>query len=206
MYPLFFISKNNLRKKKGDVVVLLFLIALVAFLLYMSVSVLTGTEKVLNTAYENAHTADFLFLTNVDKEKEIEHIFTSQEEVTEYEVSECLYGVDTKYRKNQEEKESEITFLINKIGDDRNISKLTGIDTRKIKYNDIILPYYLKASEHYKEGDSFFLSLGGKEYEFRVAGFVEDPLFATPLNISIYSIYITEEQIEDILIQHSTLK
>lgn len=198
MYSLFFIARNNLKKKKGDVAVLLFLIALAALLLYTSMSVLTGTPKIIQTAYENADTADFFFMTNVDNAAQIREILTSQEEVTKYEESDCLYLDSANYRKDQSEEKQNFALLVNAMDEERSISKVVGIETKEQAYGAILLPYYLKAAEGYETGDSIYLTLGSCEYKFTVAGFVEDPLFATPLNISVYSVYITREYMENI--------
>lgn len=184
--------------------ILIFLIALAILLLYVSASVLTGTGKVLDTAYEKAHTADFVFMTDMDKTKELEDIFENRKEVAEYEVSECLWSSNAKYRRDKSEDSKEFTFLLNRMDEDRTISVLEK--TESSHYNDIILPYYLFAAEKYQVGDSFFLTLGEKEYEFRVAGYGEDPLFATPLNISTYSVYITSAYMEDMLEKDTDLQ
>lgn len=185
-------------------VILFLLIALAELLLYVSASVLTGTGKVLDTAYERAHAADFLYLTEMDKTKELENIFKSRNEVAEYEVSECLWASNAKYRRDKSEEPKEYIFLINRMDEHRTISVLEK--TENSHYNDIILPYYLFSAGKYQVGDSFFLTLGGKEYEFQVAGYGEDPLIATPINISIHSVYITGAYMEDMLEENAVLQ
>lgn len=204
MYPLFFIAVKNLKKKKGDVAVLFLLIMLAALLLYVSVSGLTGTVKVLDDAYEKAHTADYLFITNSDKELEIENVLLAQNEVEEYEKTECVYFNEGKFRKDKNVNES--TLCIGAADDKRLISKLAGVSKHKMNYSDIYLPYYLKAAENYKDGDDIWLTFGSKEYKFTVAGFVEDPIFATPLNITVYSMYISRACMEDIMIENAAFK
>ncbi|MGN1147171.1 MAG: hypothetical protein ACI4TB_02030, partial [Lachnospiraceae bacterium] len=197
MYALFFIAQNNLRKKKGDAAVLLFLVALAALLFYVSISVLSGTEKVLDKAYEDAHTADWLYMTSVDKEELITELVTSQEEVTEFEVTDCLYIVGTKYRSNLMAEADEFAFLLGCMEDERNIGRIPTHDAPS--YDAILLPYYLKMNRGYQVGDTFYLTLGEREYAFTVAGFVEDPMISIPMNISVYSCYITRAHMEDIL-------
>ncbi|MDE5781893.1 MAG: FtsX-like permease family protein [Lachnospiraceae bacterium] len=204
MYPLFFIAKKNLKKKKGDVAVLFILIMLATLLLYVSISGLTGTNRVLDTAYENAHTADYLFITNSERESEIENVLLAQKEVEEYEKTECIFFSDGKYRKDKNVSESPL--CIGAADDKRLISKLAGVSVNNIRYSDIYLPFYLKAAQNYKEGDDIFLTFDGKEYKFNVAGFVEDPIFATPLNISIYYMYISRAYMEDIMNENTSFK
>lgn len=199
MYPLFFIAKNNLKKKKGEVLVLLFLTALAAFLLYTSISVLTGTGKVMDTAYDDTNSADYLFIINAEKEERLEKLFKEQKAVTEFETGKCFYVIDGKYRKTKKEEKKEYQFLVGTIEEERTIGKLTGIDTENVGYSDIILPYYLFLSGNYQIGDPFFLTLAGKEFEFEITGYKEDPLLATPMAASIFGIYVSESCMEDMI-------
>lgn len=204
MYALFFIAWKNLKKKKAEAAVLFFLIMLAAVLLYVSISGLTGIDNVLDTAFENAHTADYLLITNSEKEDQIEEMFLSREEVEEYEKTECVYISDGKYRKNKKVNESQL--CIGAADDKRLISKLPGVSVDDISYNDIFLPFYLKAAQNFKKGEEIFLTFGGREYGFTVAGFVEDPIFAAPLNINIYYMYISRERLEDIMDENEYFK
>ncbi len=206
MYPLFMIAKNNLKKKKGDVLVLFLLTVLAVLMLYSSISVLSGTGRVLDTAYEKHHTADLFYITNAKNWEKVEEIYTAQEEVAEYEKSECLYVLDTKYRRSHTEEPKEFPFVLGAAEDERKISRLENEQAAHAAYDDIYLPYYLKAAEGYEIDDSIYLSFGEKEYQFRVAGFVEDPNLATPLNISLYSAYISRDRMEDMVEENASLK
>lgn len=199
MYPLLLIAGNNLKKKKGDVLVLLFLTALAAFLLYISISVLTGTGKVMDTAYEETNAADYLFMVNAPKDEKLEKLFKSQDAVKEFETGKCLYIVDGKYRKTKKEEKKEYQFLVGALEDERTIQTLPEVDTKNVGYSDIILSYYMFLSDGYQIGDPFFLTLGGKEFEFKVAGYMEDPLISTPMNASLLNMYISKSYMEDIL-------
>lgn len=196
MYPLFFIAKNNMKKKKGELAILFLLLTIISTLLYTSVSVLTDITQIIYIAYENAHTADYFFMTDAGWEERIEELLLEQEEVTEYERTTCLL-LNTEYRKTQQEEKSSFAFIIGDAEEERNIGKLAGIDIEALKPDDILLPYYMKSS--YNQGDSIYITFGEKEYQFQVAGYVEDPLFATPLNVTIYSVYITDECMNTIL-------
>lgn len=195
---LFFIAWQNLKKKKGDTVVSFLLITLAALLFYTSISVFSGMGSILDMAYDNAHTADVLYMSNVAEEK-IEEVMTAQEEVAEYEASDCLYLLDVEYRQEGGTENDQAQFFFGRIEDERKIGKLSGIENLDIDYDSILLPYYMKAAEGVEVGDAFYITLGDKEYKFHVAGFVGDPLFATPLNISVYGTYITSRCMEDMV-------
>lgn len=204
MKALLFITKQNMKKKKGDVIVLFLLTALAALLFYTSVSVFSGMNTVLDQAYEKAHTADFLYITQGSAEK-VKGVLTAQEEVAEYEASDCIY-LAMEYKKDGETEWSKSQFVFGKIEEERTIGKLAGSENAEISYDSMLLPYYLKASGGYKEGDICTFKLGEEEYQFQIAGFVEDPLFATSLNISIYSAYISSDFMEDLLKENETVQ
>lgn len=198
MKALFFIAWKNMKKKKSDVLVLFFLITLASLLFYSSISVFFGMDKVLDNAYKLAHSADWFYMNSV-KNEEVEAIVKQQEEVVEYETSECLYFMKADYRKKGEKDTKQTQIFFGKIEEERSIGKLVGSEDAKTGYDAILLPYYMKSSEGFSKGDIFCVTLGDKEYEFQVAGFVEDPLFATPLNINIYGCYISEDFMKDLI-------
>ncbi len=180
------------------------LISLGAMLLYTSISVFLGMGMVQDLAYEKAHTADFLYMTNGGGEK-LSEILSSREEVAEYEESPAMYLQSVKYKKRGETEEKEFAFVLGKLEEERKIGILPE-PGRSIKKMSIYLPYYMKAAEGYGLGDSCFITIGEREYSFEVAGFAEDPLFATPSNISCYSTYISEECFEELIRENETAK
>ncbi|MBD5531359.1 MAG: ABC transporter permease [Lachnospiraceae bacterium] len=197
MEALWFIIWNNMKKKKRDVVVLFFLIALAALFLYVSVSVFAGLNSTLDAAYERAHTADLIYITSQGGDR-IPDIFKSQEEVVEYEASECLFFVSADYWKGKEEESQQSSmFIFGRIEEERTICTLAGSEHVTEREDSILLPYYLKAAGGYAVGDPFYLLIGETEWEFHVAGFVQDPLFATPLNVSAYSCYISNARFNE---------
>lgn len=203
MGSLWFIAKNNIKKKKGDTVVLLFLVALAALLLYVSISVLTGTKRVIDEAYEEMHAPDWFYMTNIDCEERLTTLLTEQEEVEEFEAGGCLYVIGAKYRKDLEKEAAEYSFLFGSMEERRLLGQIPAVENPA--YDAILLPSYLKYGGGYEVGDTIYLTLCEKEYRFTVAGFVEDPFFANPLNISIYSCYITDACMTDMLEEEPAL-
>ncbi|MBO5488122.1 MAG: ABC transporter permease, partial [Eubacterium sp.] len=204
MKALIFIALQNIKKKKGDAVVFFFLIALAALLLYTSISVFMGMDTILDNAYDKAHTADLFYMSNV-AEEQIKEIMISQEEVTEYEASDCIYLLETEYRKEGEEN-NQGQFFFGIIEDERKIGKLVGAEDADINEDSLLLPYYMQAAAGYSVGDIVYFTFGEEEYQFQVASFVEDPLFATPLNISVYGSYISNSRMETLLEENSTVQ
>ncbi len=196
MYRMLFIARNNLVRKKNDVVTLLMLIVCSTMLLYISISILWRTPLVIDTACDEFNTADFLYVSACPETEQIGSVLTGREEVLQIEYSE---GVDlmAKYHKEKgEEKETEILIEpIESVGD---ISRIPEVGNDK-KYETILLPYYMKSGEQIAEGDTFYLTIGETEYEFEVGGFVQDTMFATPLNVSVVRCYITQDYYKNIL-------
>ena len=62
--------------------------------------------------------------------------------------------------------------------------------------NDIVLPVSL--STNYKIGDRFEFKVGNNIYEFRVAGFNEDYIYSSPMNMSCYLCYVSEKMYQEI--------
>lgn len=205
MYSLFLIAINNIKKKKSDVAVLFFLIILATLLLYASISILTNTSKVIDKKYEEFNTADFFYMTG-SKDAKIIDVFTRQEEVEEVEKTDSIYLFSTKYYSEKTKEKEELSFILGAMEEENKICRIPAIDEDKKQYQSILLPYYLNADGSYEIGDKIYLTLGNHEYEFEVLGFVEDPLFATPLNVSIYKCYITKDCMNDILEKETALE
>ncbi len=78
---------------------------------------------VQDLAYEKAHTADFLYMTNGGGEK-LSEILSSREEVAEYEESPAMYLQSVKYKKRGETEEKEFAFVLGKLEEERKIGIL----------------------------------------------------------------------------------
>lgn len=198
MYPLYFISLNNMKKKKGNIAVILLLIMLATLLLYVSISLLTNTEKVLDTLHEDTHAADWFCISSSVNDEKMEEILENQKAVEESEKNECLFFMSAGYRKKETEKE-DISFILERAKDKRNIGKIAENLVKDMKKNSILLPYYLKAEGTYEAGDMLYVTLGEEEYEFTVQGFIEDPIFASVMNVSANKCYISEDMFEEIV-------
>lgn len=199
MYPLYFISKHNMKKKKGNIAVILFLVALAVLLLYVSISLLTGTGKVLDTIHEEVNGANWFCISPEENDSKIMKMLEKQDEVEVLEKNECLFFSGAKYQKEGEKEDESIPFLFERIEDERKIGKIPEELLKEIEDDSILLPYYLKADHRFQTGDTLLLQLGEIEYAFKVKGFVEDPIFATTMNMSMNKCYISKKCYEKIL-------
>lgn len=198
MYTGFFIAKNNMKKKKSDVAVITLLIMMATMLLYVSISVLGNTEKVIDNAAKACNTSDHMYITSDEGAKMATDVWAEMEEVNEYESSQILYIPAVKYYSEENKEKKEFIFILSDIDEDRNINKINMCEHGEKKENSIILPYSMSITEGYEIGEKFYLETGEETYEFEIMGFTEDPLFATTLNISMYRVFIPKEIMDDI--------
>ncbi len=198
MYTSFFIAKNNMKKKKSDVAVIILLIALATLLLYVSVSSLSNSERVVDNAANACNTAAHTYYTSEEGSKYVVDVWEKMDYVTEYEVSPVLHIPDAKYYGADRKNERNFVFIMSSMEEERAINKMNVYEMGQIKENSIILPYYISVTEGYEIGDIFYMVIGEKEYEFEIAGFSEDPVFANTLNITIYRVYISDEYMKEI--------
>lgn len=199
MYTSFFLAKNNMKKKKSDVAVVALLIILSTMLLYISTSVLGNVNEVIDNAKDDCNTADHTYFTSDKGAEFAKEIWNQLDEVKTYEISPVLYIPGVKYYGEDSSEKKDYIFILSAIDEKRNMNKLNMAEQGKEKENSIILPYYMNISEGYNIGDTLHMEISGETYEFEVMGFTEDPLFATPLNISMYRCYISKENMERIL-------
>ncbi len=203
MYRMFFIARNNLARKKNDAATLLVLLMLSTVLLYISVSVLRCTPKVIDTAPEEAVTADFLYVSACSEKEAVRAVLENSAGAEHIEYSEGVELTAKYHTQNGEEKET--VFLIEPIESVSGICKIPDLGEHR-KKETILLPYYMKMGDKIVEGESFYVRLGEKEYAFETGGFVEDPLFATPLNVNVIRCYITRERYDEILEQEPLVR
>ncbi len=196
MYRLFFVAKNNLKKQKGDMITLLILSFLTAFLMFSSLSVLTGIDHVMDDALERVN-GPYIFICNGDSETETraaEEVLKNDERILDYERTEIL-NLTADYKNGKDSEWTNYSFVLGNYNVETRINDMHF--SSGISGNDILLPYHMKGS--FKEGDTFQLRFGETIYDFRVAGYVEDPYFCTLMNITIIYAYVSEDM-------YSTLK
>ncbi len=198
MYRLYFIAKNNIKKKKSDVIVLTGLIALAVFVLYISLSVLSRMGDVVDAAYEACNSADWYMLNSEESVKGIEKIFEKRSEAEKSEATPALFAANIEYKLSEKEKESTFSFLLGAVEEERDICRINPAFAGELSDEEILLPYYMKAAFGCKTGDPFYFVFGDRIYEFRIAGFVEDPLYACPSNVPAYKCYVTQEKMEEL--------
>ena len=196
MYRYFFVAKNNMKKQKGDMITFFVMTFLASFMIFICMNLLTGTFRVCDTNKEAINGADILILKKQDKIGSfmIKEIIQGDEYTDGYEENKYLSTM-AKYRKKGVKNWSDYPFDIACYEEERNIHT-TSIDTKNFSGNDIVIPISLSTS--YKVGDYMELKIDENIYEFRVAGFNEDFIYSSPINLGTYLVYVSEKMYSQI--------
>lgn len=200
MYRYFFIAKNNMRKQKGDMITFFFLTAIASLLIFISLSFLAGTGNVIDTAKDDLNGADILILFSGDKisEEKVREIIQGNVWLDGYEVNRYL-NASSKYRKKGEKTWTEYPFNICCYEDERKIQKIS-CKTKGLVGNKTIFPVSLSTS--FKIGDILQLKIGDNIYDLEVAGFNEDNLYCSSMNMGTYLIFVSERYYNEILFEN----
>lgn len=199
----FLIAFNGLKKKKGDAIALFFLIMFATVMMYIGVSIFSNLGKVLDETNTRNNGADVLMVSQVEPKDEIEKMISEYEGVKTLEIGNASYIGSVDYGRLEEKKE-EMAFLMEPLNEKRTISAPEIVDCgNKEKENSIVLPYYLHVAKGYETGDIISLEIGEKTYECEVYGFIEDILFATPSNVSMYHVWMAEDMLEKMQAEQS---
>ena len=193
---LLLIAKDNIKKKKGNALILFLLVAMAVLLLYTGISALYNMESVIDNRNAATNGADYALFTLSAQTDEIESLLNKQEEMQYLEDEKVIYASGVKFYQENESKEnaSQLEFFLLDKNADRKLSTIQLTDQGKEwKENSIILPYYMKVGMGYKTGDTIHLSYNNETYSFEIYGFTEDVMFATPTNISAEKCFISTE-------------
>ena len=196
MYKTFFIAKNNMKKQKGDMITFFILTFVAALLIFDCISAILGMGKVQDKCFEEINGPEvILCVADRDGLKDAaDKTFRENSHLQGYEASPIVNAV-AKYRNTKNKDFEEYQFFIEAYEAERTYLDLK-VDADSFGENDIILPYY--TSGRFKVGDTFQFEFDGTTYDFRVAGFSEDPYMSSALNISIFHVYTSQKMMDRI--------
>ena len=203
MYKLFVIAKNNMKKQKGDMVTFLILTFIAAFLIFDCASAILGIGRVLDDRFEEINGAHvFLYCGDSDEETAAaEKAFKDNDEIIEYEQTPAV-RIFGKYRKKGEKDFMDYTFISESFDTENKIQNVDRPE-KDLKDDEILLPLNMQGS--YSEGDTLQIKLDDDIYDLRVAGFIEDPYFCSTMNITVYSVNISQTVLDEMYDEHRGL-
>ena len=196
MYRYFFIAKNNMKKQKGDMITFFIMTALSAFMIFLCINLLVGTFRVCNTNKEVINGCDILILKGQDEVStfKLKEIIQGDENVTNYEQNKFLNG-SMKHRKKGKSGWTDYSFALASYEEESKY-QTPSINVKSFSGKDIVLP--ISMSTVYKIGDDMELKIGENIYDFRVAGFNEDYIWSSPMNMGTYWCFISEKMYNQI--------
>lgn len=205
MYKLFVIAKNNMKKQKGDMITFLILTFLAAFLIFDCASAITGISRVIDHRFADINGAHILLYCG-DSDEEMaaaEKAFNDNDEIIECEKTPTV-NIYAKYRKKGSKDFSDYQFLAKSFDAEETLMNVgTPDESRVYKDDEILLPFNMCGS--FSVGDIIQLKLDDDIYDFKVAGYLEDPYFCSTMNITLYSVKLSESVLDDMKNNHSNI-
>ena len=203
MYKMFFIARNNMKKQKGDMITFFALTLFAAFLIFDAACAILGVGNVLQSRFEATNSPHMILLTG-DSGEELEcakKAMTENLRVADFEATPALY-TNFRYRNAKDADWDEFEFLIESADVEKRLMVHDPADTALTGW-EMSIPLYLQGK--FAVGDTMQLGLGGDVYDFRVAGYMEDPYFCSSMNITVYYVYMAREALDTLMAEHPEL-
>ena len=203
MYRLFLIARNNIKKQKGDMITFFLLTLLAAFLIFDAACAVAGLGRVLDDRFAETNGADMLLMTgNTEEERECaEKAITGNPHVVDFEAT-PITNISFRYRNGKDTEWEEYQFLIESAETEKRLMT-NHLEGEALQAGAIYMP--LNTQGRFALGDTLQLKAGDDVYDFRVAGYAEEPYFCSTMNITEYYVYMTQADIDRILNEHPEL-
>ena len=171
-----------------------------ALFIFISASFLADTGKVIDTNMEKINAADILIIAdnNEDLVQKAEEVIRGNVYLKNYEVEEYL-SCSSKYRAKGSKNWIEYPFSICSYEREAQIQTLS-CDATGLSGNEAIVPISLSTT--YKIGSILQLKIGDNVYDLKVAGFNEDNIYCSPMNMGTYKTYVSDKMYETILFEN----
>ncbi len=195
MSNIFMIAKNNMKKQKGDMITFLIMMFLTSFLLFDCVSLITGVKKVYEDKFEATNAPDImLFIHRNEKGAECMEKALKENNIEEFEMTPILY-VSADYKNKDAKDFANFPFVIE---NSENKNTMLNVFPEDVSLNDgeIYIPYTMQSTVDID--DILLMKINGKEFEFKVKGFTENPLFCSTTAASMNYVYLSEADYKEI--------
>ncbi|MBP1585831.1 MAG: ABC transporter permease, partial [Lachnospiraceae bacterium] len=123
------------------------------------------------------------------------------EHITEYERTPFVNAV-AEHRLKGEEDFGQYQFLFEGYGEAKNLMNI-GIPVTSFGKNDILLPLFLEGK--YPLGSCMQIKMDDDIYDMNVVGYIEDPYFSSSINITVYSVVVSQEMMDTFTEDHPTV-
>ncbi|MCG2729162.1 MAG: FtsX-like permease family protein [Acetobacterium sp.] len=200
---LFMIATNNIKKAKVATATLIILIAIATIFLYVGISVLSNMDTFIDEKNAETNGAHLISITDGNHDQDIQGIYEAIASYSYSEREEGMMSMSSSFQNiNTGEEANSIPAVFLNLDTDRKISQVNIIDqAERMPKNGVIVPYVLKAANGYQTGDTLKLTVDDASTEFEIAGFYEDLMFASPSNVSMYKLFVGNQQFQEFLAQ-----
>ncbi|URN84563.1 ABC transporter permease [Acetobacterium wieringae] len=197
------IATNNIKKAKVATATLIILIAIATIFLYVGISVLANMDRFIDQKNAQTNGAHQVFITDGVHDQKIQEIYQSIGGYSYSEREEGMISMSSSFQNiNTGEEANSIPAVFLNLDTARKISQVKIIDqAENMPPNGVIAPYVLKAANGYQTGDTLKMTVDEVSTELEIAGFYEDLMFASPSNVSMYKLYVSEQQLKEFLAQ-----
>lgn len=197
------IATNNIKKAKVATATLIILIAIATIFLYVGISVLSNLGSFMDKKNVATNGAHFVSITDGNYDQEIQAIYESSETYDYSEREAAIMSLASKFQDvSTGEKAYSISSLFLNLDTSRKISQVDLIDEAAVMpKNGVVVPYILKVANGYKTGDILKFMVDDASIDLEIAGFYEDLMFASPTNVSMYKLFVGDQQFNELIAQ-----
>ncbi len=167
------------------------LIFAAAALIFISASFLAGTGRVVDANMKRINAADILIMMTEDEaaESKMAEIIKGSPYCKGYESTRFL-STNAKYRHRGEKNWTEYSFHLESYEEERKLQK-ASVPTGRYHDDQVVIPVSLSGS--FKIGDVMELKIGDNIYRMKVAGYNEDNMYCSPMNMGTYLVLASEK-------------
>ncbi|MCR4648103.1 MAG: ABC transporter permease [Lachnospiraceae bacterium] len=189
-----------MKKQKTDMITFFVMTFLASFMLFVCLNLVVGTFGVLDKNFEQINGTDILILTDANPVNnfKFEETIQGNDYFEDLETNKMISAL-VNYRKKGTKKWAEYSYHFASYEEERKV-QTTSIDVSNLSGNDIVLPIAMSSS--FETGDYIEIKIQENIYEFRVAGFNEDFIYASPMNMGTYLVFISEKYYQTILFEN----
>jgi putative ABC transport system permease protein len=200
---LFMIATNNIKKAKVATATLIILIAIATIFLYVGISVLSNMDTFIDQKNAETNGAHLIAITDGTHDQDIQGIYESTPSYSYSEREEGMMSMSSSFQNvDTGEEANSIPAVFLNLDTARKISQVKIIDRAEpMPKNGVVVPYVLKMTNGYQTGDTLKMMVDDVSTELEIAGFYEDLMFATPSNVSMYKLYVGNQQFQEFLTQ-----
>lgn len=184
------LSFANIRKTKGNTVLLLLMFLIAGLLMNAGLLVFVDFGNNFNRLTEELNTSNIYYLmsTNIYN-SEVENYIKTNDNIINYQEENSIWAYGDSTYKNESRSD---VYLINNADNTREVSKWKFVGEHlEADSSTIYLPYRYQLDSGYKLNDKFEITVKNTTFTFTIKGFVEDTFFSSS-ETGVVGVYLPE--------------